>query len=105
MSGEYPTFDCDPERVKPEFLFAYLKSLSTWKEISAGSKGLGDRRQRVQPEKFLEHSLLLPPLNWQSKIVSVMHKFDLLREIQTTSSKEMDALIPSILDKAFKNQL
>jgi type I restriction enzyme S subunit len=105
VSGEYPTFDCDPEIVKPEFLFAYFKSLGIWKEISAGSKGLGDRRQRVQAEKFLEHRLLLPPLEWQSKIVSVMAKVNALQELQSATGEELSALLPSVLDKAFKGEL
>jgi restriction endonuclease S subunit len=105
VSGEYPTFDCDPEKVKPEFLYAYFKSLGTWKEISAGSKGLGDRRQRVQPEKFLEHKMLLPPLKWQNKIVAVMHKLEQLHGLQSQTENELNALLPSILDQAFKGRL
>jgi type I restriction enzyme, S subunit len=34
VSGEYPTFDCDPEKVKPEFLFAYFKSLRICPKIT-----------------------------------------------------------------------
>jgi len=105
VSGEYPTFDCDPNRVNPEFLFAYFKSLDVWRTVSAGSKGLGDRRQRVQPEKFLEHKLLLPPLEWQSKITSMMKKIDDLQSIQSQTGEELDALLPSVLDRAFKGEL
>ena len=105
VSGEYPTFDCDPKRVNPEFLFAYFKSLDVWRTVSAGSKGLGDRRQRVQPEKFLEHKLLLPPLEWQSKITSMMKKIDDLQSIQSATGEELSALLPSVLDKAFKGEL
>ena len=105
VSGEYPTFDCDPERVKPEFLFSYFKSLDTWKEISAGSKGLGDRRQRVQPDKFLEHKFLLPPLEWQFKIAMVIQKVEVLRGLQSETEKALNALLPSILDRAFKGKL
>ena len=105
VSGEYPTFDCDPNRVNPEFLFAYFKSLDVWRTVSAGSKGLGDRRQRVQPEKFLEHKLLLPPLEWQSKITSMMKKIDDLQSIQSATGEELSALLPSVLDRAFKGEL
>lgn len=105
VSNEYPTFNCDPSKVKPEFLFAYFKSMSIWKEISAGSKGLGDRRQRVQPSKFLEHKLLLPPLYWQSTIVEVMQMVSTLRAKQAETEREISALLPSVLDRAFKGEL
>ncbi len=105
VSGEYPTFDCDPSKVNPEFLFAYFKSLDVWRTVSAGSKGLGDRRQRVQPEKFLEYKLLLPPLEWQSKITSMMKKIDELQSIQSATGEELEALLPSVLDRAFKGEL
>jgi hypothetical protein len=34
-----------------------------------------------------------------------MQKINVLRELQTESSKELSALMPSILDKAFKGEL
>jgi len=105
VSGEYPTFECDPERVKAEFLFAYFKSPTIWAEVSFGSKGLGDRRQRVKSDHFLRHRLLLPPMDWQERICETLAKVEMLKRLQSETAAELNALLPSILDKAFKGEL
>jgi hypothetical protein len=105
VSSEYPTFECDPERVRAEFLFAYLKSPAVWTQVSFGSKGLGDRRQRVKADHFLRHRLLLPPLEWQERICETLSKVEMLKRLQAETAAELDVLLPSILDKAFKGKL
>lgn len=105
VSGEYPTFDCDAARIRVEFLFAYFKSPAVWKDVAVGSKGLGHRRQRVKSEQFLSHRLLIPPLEWQARIAEVLNLVTALNRLQTDTAAELDALLPSILDKAFKGEL
>ena len=105
VSNEYPTFDCRPSYIRGEFLSAYFKSPVTWEQIAAGSKGLGHRRQRVQPEQILGHEIWLPPMEWQNQIAEVQTKKSDLNKHQTESTTELDALLPSILDKAFKGEL
>jgi type I restriction enzyme S subunit len=105
VSNEYPTFDCDAERVRAEFLAAYFKPPTVWKEVAAGSKGLGDRRQRVQPERVLAHELWLPPISWQKRIAEVQNRVDAMKAVQAESATELNALLPAILDRAFKGEL
>lgn len=105
VSSEYPTFECNPNGVRVEFLYAYFKSLGVWNQVAAGSKGLGDRRQRVQPDDFLTRRLMLPPLEWQERIRHVMAEVDTLKQLQGETAAELDAMLPSILDKAFKAEL
>jgi type I restriction enzyme S subunit len=105
VSNEYPTFDCHPNHARAEFVAAYFKSPFVWKEVAAGSKGLGDRRQRVQPEKILSHSVWLPPMKLQDQIAQAQKQVDALKKLQTETTAEIDALLPSILDKAFKGEL
>ena len=88
-----------------EFVAAYFKSPFVWKDVAAGSKGLGDRRQRVQPEKILSHNVWFPPMDWQNRIADVQAQVDSLKKVQAETSAELDALLPSILDKAFKGEL
>ena len=52
----------------------------------------------------------LPPLDWQSKIVSVMAKVNAVWDYRSASGEELRpifgrTLMPSILDKAFKGEL
>jgi type I restriction enzyme S subunit len=105
VSNEYPMFVCDGTQMLPEFLTAYCRSRSIWKRLAEGSVGLGDRRQRVQPEQILRHELLLPPMSWQQKIRHVHQKISLMMDCQRQTASEMEAILPAILDKAFKGQL
>lgn len=105
VSNEYPTFDYDFLRMRTEFVAAYFKSPEVWKEVAVGSKGLGDRRQRVQPAQVLSYRLWLPPLEWQNSIAEVQAEVDALKRMQAETTAEIDALIPSVLDKAFKGEL
>ncbi len=53
--------------------------------------------------------LPVPPLNEQRQIVAYLDnlqsRIDKLRRLQSETQKELDALMPSILDKAFKGEL
>jgi type I restriction enzyme S subunit len=69
-SNEYPSFSLDRSRLEPGFLKAYFQFPSTWQEIAVGSKGVGSRRIRVQPDKVLAHRIPLPPLADQQAIVA-----------------------------------
>ncbi|MBI4660601.1 MAG: restriction endonuclease subunit S [Verrucomicrobia bacterium] len=105
VSQEYPTFDCDPQQVCSEFLAAYFKPAHLWKAVAAGSKGLGDRRQRVQPAQLLKHELWLPPIAWQNRLGEVQVEVDALKRLQAETAAELDALLPALLDRAFKGGL
>jgi type I restriction enzyme S subunit len=42
---------------------------------------------------------------WQDRIAEVQAKVDALKRLQTETATELDALLPSILDRAFKGEL
>lgn len=73
VSNEYPTFDVDHDRVLPRYLFWMFKRPDVWRQVAVGSKGMGDRRQRVHPEKVLGYRINLPSLDEQRRIV---HRLD-----------------------------
>lgn len=105
VSGEYPTFKCNPHRANVEFLEAYFKAPSVWREVAVGSKGLGNRRQRVQPAQILSHRAWVPPLAWQALIAQTRTRLDELKRLHAETAAELDALLPAILDRAFKGEL
>jgi type I restriction enzyme S subunit len=105
VSNEYPTFNCNTEKVLPEFLYAYFKSPTVWKDVAVGSKGLGDRRQRVQPQQILTHRFMLPPIEYQYGLRQLMAKAGTLKQLHSETAAELDAMLPSILDKAFQGAL
>jgi len=101
VSNEYPTFECDPE-LRVEFLAAFFKAPHAWSRISANSKGLGDRRQRVQPGQLLAFRLLVPPMPYQTRIAAVMQRFAAILPALCHSGQRLEALLPSIADRAFR---
>jgi type I restriction enzyme S subunit len=105
VSSEYPTFECDHQRIYPEFLAAYFKLPIAWKEVAVGSKGLGNRRQRVQPNQILSHQLWLPPMSLQNQLKEIYYHAGSIKPQQSEITSELDALISSILDRAFRGEL
>jgi type I restriction enzyme S subunit len=104
VSGEYPTFTCDPTQCRAEFVYAHFKPKRIWESLSSSSKGLGLRRQRVQAPAILAHEVWLPPMSEQNKIAEVLNakrQYDAL----DTFEKDAEALRRSILSKAFRGEL
>lgn len=72
VSNEFPTFKCDPKLLLPGLLRWYFKQPSVWKALAVGSKGMGNRRERIHPDRILEFSIGLPPLDEQRRIVALL---------------------------------
>lgn len=104
VSGEYPTFLCDPERVNVEFLYAYFRSPSVWAQIAAGSKGPGVRRQRVQAGTLLAHEIILPPLDYQEEVASLLRDLSKGSELHAHSEHLIDELRLSLLRTLFRTE-
>jgi len=65
-------------------------------------------QQRV-PQSFLEQKVIaIPPLNEQDRIVAHLSQLELrineVQFLQAETTVELDALLPSILDRAFKGE-
>jgi type I restriction enzyme S subunit len=105
VSNEYPMFSCKEDRILPEFLVSYLLPSNVWRDIAEGSGGLGDRRQRVQPHHFLKHEILLPPIDWQHEMKKVRTRFLEAATLKAEVASELNAMLPAILDQAFKGNL
>ena len=58
---------------------------------------------------FSMDKINFPPLDEQRRIVayldSVQARLASLRELQSATGEELDALLPSVLDRAFKGEL
>ena len=104
VSNEYPMFTMDSSKARAEWLFAHFKAPRTWAELASSSKGIGARRERVNPSAMLDHEVWLPPMAEQNKIAEVLRakrEYDLL----DTFEKDAEALRRSILAKAFRGEL
>lgn len=89
VSNEYPNFSIDRSRLEPGFLKAYFQYPRVWQDIAMGSKGVGSRRIRVQPDKVLAHRMPLPPLAEQQALVA---RLDALAEKTRQVEAHLDAV-------------
>lgn len=101
VSAEYPTFACEPSLVRVEFLASYFQAPFVWAEIARGSKGLGDRRQRVQPSQVLKHSAWIPPIPYQERLAETVRHGAELAALHTECDSMFDALIHAVLHQEF----
>ena len=91
--------------VIPEFIYLTIEH--------AKKKALAEATQTTQPNINLGNlerlQVIVPPLSEQKRIVSefdaLQNKVDALKKLQTETAAELAALLPSILDKAFKGEL
>ena len=101
VSNEYPTFDHDSDRVLPPYLRWLFTVPSVWRDVAVGSKGMGDRRQRVHPEQVLAFRAPLPPLEEQRRIVArldqVAESVNRVRSQRRALRSDALALIRSLL--------
>jgi type I restriction enzyme S subunit len=66
---------------------------------------VGARRERTRPEAFLEIEIPIPSIQKQRYGLEVFRKLEHLANLQDETATELDALMPSILSKAFRGDL
>lgn len=105
VSTEFPVFEVRKERVLPEVLDTYFKIPAVWPEISGASTGTNVRRRRLNPKDFLAYRMPLPSRKTQALLKRVSHEMGPMTRLQTGATAELDALLPAILDRAFRGEL
>jgi type I restriction enzyme S subunit len=91
------------------YLVNVLKSPALRSQIEHAASGTSSTMKNISKEKVL--SLLIPTRNIdeQHRIVAYLDdlqsKVNSLKQLQSEITAELDALLPSILDKAFKGEL
>ena len=105
VSPEYRTFRCIGNRAIPEYLAALVTTSWFHNRLKDLTRGAGARRERVRPELFLNLELPMPSVEEQKRIVKGLKHLDPLMKLQGQTRGELDALLPSVLDKAFRGEL
>lgn len=99
----------EPLNVLPEYIEQVLKSPPLREQIERGATGTSPTMKNISKEKVL--ALRVPPfsLNEQRRIVAELDALQVevnaLKSAQTETATELDALLPSILDRAFRGEL
>ena len=105
VSTEFPVFEVDERRIFPEVLDTYFKSPTIWSDIAGASTGTNVRRRRLNPQDFLAYKFPLPSRATQEKLRKIKIQIDTVRPVLDKIVVELKAILPSILDKAFKGEL
>ena len=105
VSPEFPVFEVDEDRVFHEVLDTYYRTPSVWPDLAGESTGTNVRRRRLNPQDFLDYEMPLPSRETQMTLRKVMAEVDALKRLQAETAAELDALLPAILDRAFKGEL
>lgn len=102
-STGFAVFSC-PENISPDFMFYQLFSPCFINQCIATTTG--GHYPAVNDTNLKKVRIFIPPLPVQHRIVeyldSLQSKVDELKKFQSETQKELNALMPSILDKAFK---
>lgn len=96
-------------RVYPEYMEKVLRSSALRKQIESGASGTSPTMKNISKEKVLNLFLPNHTLPEQRRIVAELDalqaEVDGLKRLQAETSAELDALLPSILDRAFQGKL
>lgn len=105
VSTEFPVFEINQEKVLPETLDVYFRAPSIWPMISEISTGTNARRKRLHPTAFLAYEMPLPPMKTQLRLREIKRHVDELRQRHASQRKELETLMPAVLDLAFRGEL
>ena len=100
-----------PEQSKnsPRFLELSLASPFSQEHLVKRKTGLADAQVNISQAILRSTPVAYPPLPEQQHIVTYLDnlqtKVDSLKKMQAETAAELDALLPSVLDRAFKGKL
>ena len=95
------------DTVSIDYLYCYFQSAGYWEQIADESKGTG--QPNLNGSKLAKLKVPIAPPAEQRRIVaeldSLQTEVDALKRLQAETAAELDALLPAVLDRAFKGEL
>ena len=99
VSGEFPIFLTDRQRLLPEYLNLFMCQPSTWAQIERESTGsTATSRNRWKEGRFLEWRILLPPLIEQRRIVNLVQTVDAVQDATSHTIEAHSELALRLVD-------
>jgi type I restriction enzyme S subunit len=98
---------CDQEFIDRRYILHFLNSSHFRRQVLDECRGLTTPHIRVQDAPQMR--VPLAPLPEQRRIIAYLDdlqaKVDALKKLQAETAAELDAMLPSVLDRAFKGEL
>lgn len=99
----------DQFKVLPRFLELAIASPFSQEHLVSRKTGLADAQVNISQMILRSMPISYPSLEEQGRIIAYLdhlqEKGDSLKRLQAETAAELDAMLPSILDKAFKGEL
>lgn len=100
VSPQFPTFQCDPDRLSRYFLAWYTRQPHFWHELSKRARGMGDRRRTLNPDALFDCEITLPPRDEQDRIVARLDalaaKIEEAKRLQSSITEEVHSMVMSL---------
>lgn len=104
-SHRYLTFVPVNQVMTSQFLCFYLLSREGLYHVGEASPGSADRNRTLSSKKMLEIKVPVPPYEEQLRFNRLVESVAGIRQHREDSHKSRDALLPSLLDRAFRGEL
>jgi type I restriction enzyme, S subunit len=109
ISGKIIRLKPDLHKIDPRFLEISLSSPFSQEYLVSRKTGLADAQVNISQSIIRSMPISYPSLPEQHRIISYLDvlqsNVDTAKRLRQESLKELDALLPAILDKAFKGEL
>jgi type I restriction enzyme S subunit len=105
--GSHRYITCLPNLkiINPEFLYYYFKIQEGVDKLSLASPGTVDRNRTLNTKMLSQILVPVPDITLQEEFVKLLHKVSAIKNHHNETEQELNELMPSLLDKAFKGEL
>jgi len=101
-SPEYRTFRCRPLKAVPGYIGELFKTPWFWSLLQDATRGVGARRERTRPERFLNIVLPMPSFEKQLEACQLFVRLCDLRARYAAIREANAALLPATLERVFR---
>ena len=106
VSGEFPCFELDTERISPRFLWLHFSREAAWlQSLSLSTGSTPTSRNRLKEAQFLGMQVPLPPLDEQRRMVTRIDELAALIEeaqgLRAKAAEEAQKIMPAALADVF----
>lgn len=104
-SHRFITCVANKEKVLAEYLWFHFLSPKGLEDINACSPGGAGRNKTLGLDKLMKINVPVPNIILQKEFVSLLLKVKNMKEYHSQTEKELNELLPSLLDMAFKGEV
>ena len=102
VSSHYFLYSFNKTKLNRKFLEYFSQTI--WFHSQVEAKG-STNYAAIRPKQVLNYQIPLPPIEEQNRIVSFLEKVNQIKQNYQQQEAELNELMPSLLDKAFKGEL